>query len=337
MKFKKELLKKSGIYVYLDEINEYKEPALKKGDLMQTILKALKSRYWKDVIREYLPDDKPYVFNQYKLVRYSTRGDYINILNLNPKKSIVMDIGSGWGQALPALSRSAKEVWALEGTFERLEFIREKNKQDKLENIHLLNASILNLPFVENSFDVLTMSGVLEWVPVSDATKDPRDLQISALKECNRILKKGGQLCIGIENSHGLKYLFGELDDHTGVPHISYLPRAEATKKLQAIRGEDYRTYTYTKDGYLDLLAEAGFNRKNIKFYYPIPTYKIFSYIVPLDNLQNLNFIYKELRSNLQMSSIDKKVIEEELSMIKKGKIEELKNNVSSYFIKVTK
>jgi len=177
------------------------------------------------------------------------------------------------------------------------------------------------------------MMGVLEWVPVSDLNKDPRKLQVEALSECRRVMKDGGQICIGIENSHGLKYMLGEPDDHTGVEGITYLSRDDANAKLQSVRGENYRTYTYDMNGYIDLFKDAGFDPAKIKFYYPIPNYKIYSCIVPVDDIKRIKFIYKNLRLNLMESEIDKKVIKEELELLEKNKLSLLKNRVSSYLI----
>lgn len=314
----------------LRSINKYLEQEVRKDNKMQSILSELNNTYWKDVVSKHFEVDNPWL---HKIITYSTRGDYVYLSKANPESTISLDLGAGWGQSLDALSQVSKKVWALEGTIDKLHFIQKRIKQDGLNNVELINATALDMPFSDNTFDLIVMNGVLEWIPVSDITKNPRELQILALKECLRILRPGGQLIVGIENSHGLKYFYGEPDDHTGVVGISYLSRKKATEKLKEVRNEEYRTYTYTMKGYSKLLQESGFNNRKIEFYYPVPSYKIFSFILPIKNIKSLKYIYSNLQPNLLQTDIDRRVIDAELALLKEGKINKLKNRVSSYFI----
>jgi hypothetical protein len=112
-------------------------------------------------------------------------------------------------------------------------------------------------------------------------------LQLEFLREVRRILRQEGQIYIGIENRLGFYYFLGQPEDHTGVEYAALLPRPLANAWVRYKNGTPYRTYTYSRAGYQKLLREAGF--KSISFYAPVPDYRAFNEIVPLDSEQRCN------------------------------------------------
>jgi SAM-dependent methyltransferase len=137
------------------------------------------------------------------------------------------------------------------------------------------------LPFDDNSFDVVVLNGVLEYVGAAALDLTPAEVQKRCLKEVRRVLKPGGTLYVGIENRFGYLYFMGS-HDHNGLRFTSLLPRKLASWVTQWRKGTPYRTYTYSSAGYTALLHSAGFQTP--EFHLAIPTYREPRYIVPADN-----------------------------------------------------
>ena len=208
----------------------------------------------------------------------SSRTDWIFHCLDRSNTSACLDIGSGWGGNSFALSKFYKEVWSLEAVKQRIEFQKIRSMQDGVKNIKFLRSDWMRLPFPDQSFDLVVANGVLEWVGLSDYSKHPRVLQLDFLKEVKRVLKPNGCLYIGIENRYGLQFFLGGRD-HSGMPFTSLLPRKIADLVVRKFRKtddkyindkrikeewKDYRTYTYSIQGYKKILSDAGYNAVNI-------------------------------------------------------------------------
>jgi ubiquinone/menaquinone biosynthesis C-methylase UbiE len=216
------------------------------------------------------------------------RASWAVMLGLD-EQSTALDIGSGYGAITHSLSRFAGEVYSVEAITERINFTRERLRQEQISNVHLVQASATALPLAENSFDLVVVNGVLEWVGEWDVTVDPRTVQINFLKKIFRLLKSDGVLLIGIENRIGLSSFLGSVD-HSGLPYTTLVPRSVATfilrhsstphHRTELNTRKQYRTYTYSETGYRRLLADAGF--AEMSSYWPDPGYNQPYYLVPL-------------------------------------------------------
>ncbi len=203
------------------------------------------------------------------------------ILPLLPQ-SRVLDIGCGWGGITFPLAREYKEVYALDATKENVQFINIRCKQDKITNIFPLCANALKLPFEDNFFDLVVVYGVLEWMGLSGDKERPEFYQRAMLKEIYRVLKKGGCLYLAIENRWGIVYLLGARDPHTGLRFITLLPRFLADIYSKLVRKQPYRAYTHSLTVYKKMFKQAGF--PSIDSYAPLPSYRNFWYLLPLDD-----------------------------------------------------
>jgi len=295
-------------------------------ELMDKILSEMKDEKWQKVVYENVATKNPWL---YQIITDHTRVDYLFLHDLK-NDDLVLDVGSGWGQTAFALTKRVGSVVAIDNNFRRVKFILRRSQQEKIDSVVPIQADILNLPFKEELFDFVSMIGVLEWVAIDRLDEDPHSLQLQALKEVYRVLKKGKSVCIGIENSNAWAYKLGKPDDHTGIKHISYLAREKANQLSRKVTGKDYRTHTYTKDGYSELLRSAGFTEKNISFYYPIPSYKEPSYIIPLESKKSLQYFYSHLSGNHDPDSLEEKVREAEEKSVSDDNYHQ---KVSSYFI----
>ncbi|HLX13445.1 MAG TPA: hypothetical protein VKS81_11585, partial [Bacteroidota bacterium] len=155
--------------------------------------------------------------------------------------------------------------------------------------------------------------------------------QRNALREVFRLLRDGGALYLAIENKDSHRYRQGYPDDHTGIRHISYLSRERADQRSREIRGRGYRTYTYNRGEYEELLKSAGFS--TIKCFYPYPDYKTFSSLAPLDSTEIRSYMLSHLDS-VEHSK------EEMLTLVAERKnfaVESGIDGASSFLIKATK
>jgi len=207
------------------------------------------------------------------------------------KNFIVLDVGAGMGRNSIPLARVVKRVVAFDLSFLRMKFLKKLAEKESLDNIDVMVADLFDIPFKQNSFDLIVMNGILEWVGASDKFKNPREAQIIALKICKNLLKDGGYLYIGIENRFALAYLKGF--DHSGLRFTSYMPRFIANWYMFLRKGRHYDTYTYNTKGYQKLLRDAGFGGAD--FYLTYPGYNSPRTIIPYDNLNILAYAIKNL------------------------------------------
>lgn len=213
----------------------------------------------------------------------------------------VLDLGCMWGALTFALAEHAGTVIGLDQTLETLQLSYYRAKEAAVQNVAFLSADALNMPLKDDTFDVVIMNGVLEWLGLDDQyvveqqwgklakrerkvarSNSPRRLQLRGLQEALRVLKPGGTVCISIENRMRAAYFLGVPDDHSGLPFNSLLPRKLANIYSMVAIGQPYRTYTYTARGLRKLLLEAGFSRE--AFFTAFPTYEQPATIMPLDS-----------------------------------------------------
>lgn len=196
-----------------------------------------------------------------------------------------LDVGSGWGSIAFLLSEFVEEVYSLEGVIERADFQQIRREQDNVRNLTVVNSDLTVLPFRPQSFDLVVLNGLLEWIGLADPEHAPRDVQLAVLRRIYGLLKPGGCLYVGIENRLGLAALRGGVD-HSGLPYTSLLPRCIADLvvrvhrrshyRTEGLACHGYRTYTYTPRGYRRLLQEAGFPDVCVSWILP-------SYNLPLE------------------------------------------------------
>lgn len=219
------------------------------------------------------------------------RGSWLPLIPL-PSDAIALDIGSGNGALTHVVARAASTVYSLEAVPQRIAFTRVRLEQEGIANVRLVQASALQLPFGDEMFDLIVVNGILEWVGAWVDQGDPREIQIEFLKNLRRMLKPSGHIMIGIENRIGYSCMRGTID-HSGLPYTSLMPRWFASfymrhrhfKKYlleKERRDVQYRTYTYSENGYLKLLAESGL--KSGAMYWADPGYNQPYNLIPLEN-----------------------------------------------------
>ena len=117
---------------------------------------------------------------------------YLRSINLNlDENSLVLDAGSGTGivtLGFYGAGYSPRQTFAVDLSLNSLKISREQFEKDKktdADSISVVQGNVLQLPFADETFDLVLSCGVLEYVSVDEG-----------LKEFARVLKKGSPLVL---------------------------------------------------------------------------------------------------------------------------------------------
>jgi SAM-dependent methyltransferase len=191
------------------------------------------------------------------------RSNILKALDL-PYNVKILELGSGCGALTRYLGEKHESVDGIEGSSERAQIAYERCRD--LKNVKIFCSDFNRVKF-NNSYDIVTLIGVLEYSPKYCLNQlDSIDACLMLLKHVKSALKEDGILILAIENKIGIKYWSGCPEDHTG-------------KIFDGIHGypEGKGVKTFSKKELNSLLEKAGF--LNISFYSCFPDYKFASTI----------------------------------------------------------
>lgn len=126
-----------------------------------------------------------------------TREHVFSLLPSGKNFQLALDGGCGTGVCSLALAERARKVVAVDISTGSLNTAASLAKQIRKENIEFRQASLLELPFDDETFDLVFSWGVIHH------TVDP----IKALDELTRVLKKGGILILAVYLKTNLTFL----------------------------------------------------------------------------------------------------------------------------------
>ncbi len=198
------------------------------------------------------------------------------------KKDIALDIGAGSGVISEVISDRFKQVIACDFNFELCRFMRRRFEQDGIRNIRVIQGSANKLPFAEESFDLVIVNGLLEWIPSTKTDSAPKKAQIDFLQSVFHKLRRNGKVVIAIENRFYYRHIFGQKKPHNDIKFTTVLPRFLSNLICRVSRNDIYRNYIYSYWGYKRLLKKVGFD--NIEILLALPSYYTPNYVVPLEN-----------------------------------------------------
>lgn len=107
----------------------------------------------------------------------------ILLLNLDFTDRRVLDIGCGTGKLTRALAGKCREITGIDIP----EVIVKAAEESYPENVFFKNGTAQNLPYNDESADIVIYFASFHHVPANEMG--------NALKECTRVLKKGGIAC----------------------------------------------------------------------------------------------------------------------------------------------
>lgn len=169
--------------------------------------------------------------------------------------SKLLEIGAGCGALTGLFCEKVHKVFAVELSKRRAEIVARRHR-DK-DNLEIYVGNLTDINF-ESKFDYITLIGVLEYAGKFNKSKQT---YVNFVKYIKSLLNPGGILIVAIENKFGLKYWAGAREDHTG----RYFDGIEGYPVNSAI-------VTFSKD---ELTEIIGSSFDSIKFYYPLPDYKL--------------------------------------------------------------
>lgn len=188
----------------------------------------------------------------------------------------VLELGCGCGAITRYLGEIGAEVTAVEGSFMRARIASERCRD--LPNVRVVVDDLLKFD-TDESFDWVTLIGVLEYAPkYSDAADPVHDY----LRSARRYLATDGNLVVAIENRLGLKYFNGCAEDHLGVPYIGI----QDTYEQDSAR-------TFGRRELSSHLRSAGLTAQ--RFLYPWPDYKLPAIVLDDTALQHEDFLPSDM------------------------------------------
>jgi ubiquinone/menaquinone biosynthesis C-methylase UbiE len=101
---------------------------------------------------------------------------------------VVVDLGSGTGLLALAFASRSSRVWAIDSSAAMNEYLDVKAASAGLTNLETVRASVISLPLVDGTADLVVSNYCLHEL-------DDRDKEL-ALAEAMRVLKPGGRLLI---------------------------------------------------------------------------------------------------------------------------------------------
>lgn len=182
----------------------------------------------------------------------------------------VLEIGAGFGALTGLLCDRCAQVAATERSAHRASAIARR--WGAKENLHVYAGEWSEIAF-GRKFDYIVLTGIME--RACNGSGDRNDYA-QYLKKVSGLLEDGGRLLLAVDNRLGLKYFCGAKESHGGKPFegIAHYP--------QGTRG-----YSFSREEVKDIVKRAGFAR--MRFYYPLPDYKLPQLIYSDDYLPEQN------------------------------------------------
>lgn len=200
------------------------------------------------------------------------RQNLLQWYNFNPEGNL-LEIGGGCGAFTGMFASKLKEVKVVELSRKRSEIIYNRYKNH--ENVEIYVGNLNDIKF-ESQFEYITLIGVLEYAGKFTESQSPYK---SFLEKVKGYLRPNGQLIVAIENKFGLKYWAGAREDHSG-RHFDSIENYPYSKSVQ----------TFGKEELSDLFHSVGF--EHLKYYYPMPDYKLPKIIYSDDYLPDETAIF---------------------------------------------
>lgn len=226
-------------------------------------------------------------FADYDRYRYGKEGHILRCLDeIDFKEKQVLEIGLGQGADSEQLIKRGA-IWSgLDLTPESVARVQTRLSLRRLPHQSVKQGSVLQLPYDDQSFDVVFSHGVLHHVP---------DIQV-AQREIHRVLKPGGQLIVMLYARWSLNYLIsigivrrlGLLALYVANPHPGgivgqHLANARATGVLRYLAMDNF--IHRSTDGPLNPYSKVydlGTVRKDFPSFNIVRAYKEFMHAPPL-------------------------------------------------------
>lgn len=255
----------NGLFKFSTEQSEHGELSREE---MHQLLDAAERIGWREALANLDGEDRTRITN---LITSPRRKMAVSLLEGAGQR--VLDFGCGYGGVSLVLAELFDQVVSLDGSEERVSMLNTIRRQEGLNNITpVCHMDTLQLPFPDNYFDAIVLTGVFEYLPLTLSDLSIREAHTQCLQSFLRILRPGGRLLLNTKNRFGWPYLLGG-KDHTGVRFAPAMPIFLPDFILRMKGKGAYRIVNYSFGGYQRLLRHAGFS--DVKMYCPFPGYQV--------------------------------------------------------------
>jgi len=239
--------------------------------------------------------------NEFRDLEYAIhRGDLLsefikNFVQHRSKKTII-DLGCGKGGLSIAFSNSFQQVYSVDIQQKNIETTQTRAQLRKIENIDVKQGNALQLPFEDNSIDVINNTGVIEWVGCGSKKKSPWKCQLKTIAEFHRVLKPQGVALTATENRFFPYFWIREPHNHSFM--LGLLPFQISNFVYRLTR---HKKYYHRMLFYSELKKSFKIFKKN-EIYVGIPNYQYPYRIKKIDDYVGIVSAAKEILKTKKLS-----------------------------------
>jgi len=221
------------------------------------LLTNISQNGYSDAIRFFTRENPDY-FGDFQMME-----GCIGFRAIKKSNSRCLIINSDLGNIPENLAGIFDEIYSIENSKKKILIQKHRFEEKKCRNIILVRSDMMTLHFLQESFDLIIINGING----KEKNKIITNSELSiVLKNIKNLLSKNGCLCIGAENRFGLKLV----RDRNSI-----------------------QNYSNTLSGYKSILLSLGYD---LKSYWALPSYKKPHYSGDINDMQSLNWFFKNFQ-----------------------------------------
>lgn len=172
-----------------------------------------------------------------------------NFWKLIPKKSLILEVGCGWGRIVFECLKRGFNVVGIEINKKEVDDLNKKLSQLKLSTkVKIYNESIKSTPFKDETFSAVIMQGILSALP--------KESRVDGLHEIYRILKQNGYIHVA-----EFELITDNKKATERYENDKLITKEFGTLSVHDQYGEElYRTHNFTEKELTKLLESNNFN-----------------------------------------------------------------------------
>lgn len=126
-----------------------------------------------------------------------------HILHKNLNEICMLDVGTGSGRDIKYASSKGINIIGIDNSDGFISILKELEKENIIPKNSFLQASMLELPFDNETFDLVRQNASLLHIPLTT----PGNMLDKVIAENHRVLKSNGLLHIYIKEGNGVQYI----------------------------------------------------------------------------------------------------------------------------------